>query len=87
MPGATAQFRNFFETYAPGQSLKKRRNDMYTLRSGILHGSHLIAFDEGRAHGWDPPWNEQRDLHAELWRLCQVALRNWLRKASDGLPP
>ena len=87
VPGPTAQFRNFFETYASGQSLKKRRNDMYRLRSRILHGSHLIAFDEGRAHGWDPPWNEQRELHAELWRLSQVALRSWLRKASAGLQP
>ena len=78
VPGPTAQFRTFFETYAPGQSLKKRRNDMYSLRSGILHGTQLIAFDEGKAHGWDPPWDKQRSLHMELWRLCQVALRNWL---------
>ena len=87
VPGPTAQFRNFFETYSPGQSLKKRRNDMYRMRSGILHGSHLIAFDEGLAHGWDPPWNEQRELHAELWQLSQVALRSWLRKASTDLRP
>ncbi len=50
-----------------------------TSRSGILHGSNLIAFDEGRALGWDPPWAKQNDLHRELWGITQLALRNYLR--------
>ena len=32
-PGPTALFRSFFETYAPGLSLKKRRDEMYAPRS------------------------------------------------------
>src|SRR5262249_39827269 len=56
LPGSTEKFRDFFETYAPGASLEKRRNDMYSLRSGILHGSRLMEFDLDHAFGSDPPW-------------------------------
>jgi hypothetical protein len=79
VPGATARFRAFFETYAPGASHKRRREEMYSLRSGISHGSKLIAFDEGRAWGWGPPWSNQAELHSELWILTRVAMRNYLR--------
>jgi len=82
VPGPTAQFRDFFETYAPGLSLKTRRADMYDLRSGILHGDRLISFDEGRAFGWDPPWRDQNELHAERWSLTRIALRNYLMNPS-----
>jgi hypothetical protein len=81
-PGATERFRAFFETFAAGASLRKRRSQMYQLRSGILHGSQLMEFDQDRAFGWDPPgWNEQ-ELHKELWSLTRLALRNWLRDPS-----
>jgi hypothetical protein len=85
VPGPTALFREFFETYAPGASQKKRRAEMYDLRSGISHGTKLIAFDEGRAWGWDPPWANQAELHGELWTLTRVAMRNYLRNPG-GVP-
>ncbi len=84
VPGPTALFRDFFETYAPGLSLKKRRKDMYDMRSGILHGDRLIAFDEGRAFGWDPPWRDQNELHTELWSITRIALRNFLISPPAG---
>ena len=78
VPGATERFRDFFETYAPGASLKSRRNEMYSVRSGILHGSDLMQLDQNRYFGWDPPgWNE-RELADELWSLTRLAIRNWL---------
>jgi hypothetical protein len=81
-PGAVERFREFFETFAPGTSLRKRRTEMYDLRSGILHGSRLMELDIGRAMGWDPPgWNE-RGLHDELWSITRIALRNWLEASS-----
>ncbi len=81
VPGATERFRAFFERYAPGQGLRRRRSEMYSLRSGILHGSDLMQLDQGLSFGWDPPgWNE-RELHDELWRLTRLAVRNWLRQA------
>src|SRR4051794_36449844 len=54
--GSTKRFRDFFETYAPEAALGDRRNQMYDLRSGILHGSDLMAMDQDAAFGWDPPW-------------------------------
>jgi len=79
VPGATRRFKDFFDIYAPGATLAKRRDDMYSLRSGILHGSDLMQLDQDLAFGWDPPWWNERELHAELWGLTRIALRNWLK--------
>ncbi len=79
VPGAIERFRAFFETYAPGASERKRRTDMYALRSSILHGSDLMQLDQDRHFGWDPPgWNE-RELQTELWGLTMLAMRKWLK--------
>ena len=86
VPGATQRFRSFFETYAPGEEQRKRRSQMYNLRSGILHGSSLLQMDQDLAFGWDPPgWNE-RELHSELWSITHIALRNWLKNPSLETP-
>jgi hypothetical protein len=53
VPGLTERFRSFFETYAPGAALRKRRTQMYQLRSGILHGSDLMQMDQDWAFGLD----------------------------------
>lgn len=79
VPGATRLFRDFFDTYAPGAALAKRRNNMYKLRSGILHGSELMQLDQDLAFGWDPPWWNELELHKELWGLTRIAVRNWLK--------
>jgi len=80
VPGATQRFRDFVDTFAPGAALSNRRNEMYRLRSDILHGSDLIQMDEDRAFGWDPPWWNERELYNELWGLTRIALRNWLKR-------
>ncbi|MBI2025729.1 hypothetical protein HYT04_03010 [Candidatus Kaiserbacteria bacterium] len=79
VPGATENFRAFFEKYAPDAVLRNGRSKMYRLRSGILHGSELMQLDQDLAFGWAPPWWNERDLHEELWGLTRVAIRNWLR--------
>lgn len=79
VPGATRRFKDFLDTYAPGAALAKRRDDMYSLRSGILHGSKLMQLDQDLAFGWDPPWWDERELHEDLWGLTRIALRNWLK--------
>lgn len=79
VPGATEQFRSFFETYAPGATAAIRRSKMYGLRSGILHGSQLMQLDQDIAFGWDPPGWDERELHEDLGGLTRIALRNWLR--------
>lgn len=78
-PGSTRRFRNFLESYAPGATMAEHRNEMYELRSSILHGSDLIAMDQGAAYGWDPPWWNERELHERLWKVTQTAAINWLR--------
>ena len=83
VPGATERFRAFFEKYAPGASLRSRRSEMYSLRSGILHGSELMQLDQDIAFGWDPPWWNERELLEELWGLTRMALRNWLKNPAS----
>jgi hypothetical protein len=78
VPGPTKKFIEFFETYAPGKSNKKRRDEMYSVRSRILHGSKLMQLDQDNYFGWDPPGWDQRELTNELWSLTRVALRQWL---------
>jgi hypothetical protein len=75
----TRRFHDFFERYASGASLAARRQRMYDLRSGILHGSELMAIDQELDLGWDPPGWDQRELHGELWTVTRTAVRNWLR--------
>lgn len=79
IPGATKRFKDFLATYAPGPSLMKRRDEMYSLRSGILHGSNLMQLDQDLAFGWDHPWRKELELLEELWSLTRIALRNWLK--------
>jgi hypothetical protein len=75
----TKRFRDFIEQHAPGASLEKRRNEMYALRSDILHGSGLVQMDKDTHFGWSPPHLEEKDLTDELWQLAQIAVRNWLK--------
>jgi hypothetical protein len=81
VPGATRRFKDFIQTYAPDAG-PSRRDDMYDLRSGILHGRKLIELDYALAFGWDPPWWNQRQLIWDLSTITRIALRNWLRRHS-----
>jgi len=69
VPGATEKFRRFIESYGPAGDLRKRVGEMYSLRSGTLHGSTLMQLDEDLAFGWDPPYWNERELHEELGAL------------------
>ena len=84
-PGATRRFVDFLQTYAPGKSQAKTRREIYSLRSGILHGSQVIALDDDAAFGWDPPWYNERELTDDLWRLTRIAVRNWLLAAEASV--
>ncbi len=79
VPGVIRRFKDFFDTYAPGAGLAKRRDDMYKLRSDISHGSELMQLDQDLDFGWEPPSQNESELHRELWSLTQIALRNWLK--------
>ena len=79
VPGVIRRFKDFFNTYAPGAAMAKRRDDMYKLRSGISHGGELMQLDQDLDFGWEPPSQTESELHRELWSLTQIALRNWLK--------
>jgi hypothetical protein len=78
VPGATQNFRDLFEKYAPGTGLKENRSKMYRTRSDILHGSDLMQIDQDRAVAADPPWSNELEMHTELWTLMRITARNWL---------
>jgi hypothetical protein len=73
------KFHDFFEEYAPDPGLKRRRDDMYDMRSKIIHGSRLMHLDQDIAFGWDPPRLNEQELNWELWGLTQTAARNWIK--------
>lgn len=83
VPGSTRRFKDFINAYAPGAGLASR-DEMYGLRSGILHGSKLIELDYALAFGWDPPWWNQRELIWDLSTITRIALRNWLKSRAIG---
>jgi hypothetical protein len=86
VPGPTKLFKNFLATYAPGASLAKDRDDMYALRSDVVHGEHLVELDrEIPVMGWTPPGFKERQQYYDLWGLTRTALRNWLKSRSHYL--
>jgi hypothetical protein len=73
-------FTTFFETFAPDPGLKTQREDMYEMRSKIVHGSELMRLDQFQPFlVLDPPFERELELNEELWRLTQTAARNWLK--------
>ncbi len=84
VPGATQASRDFLESHAPGRALRRRRNEMYSLRSGILHGSELMQMDRELFLGFDHIRWKERELQDDLWNLTHFALRNWLSQSSEG---
>ena len=83
VPGPTKLFKNFLATYAPGASLAKERDEMYDLRSNLVHGEHLVELDrEIPIMGWTPPGFKERQQYYDLWGLTRTALRNWLKSRS-----
>ena len=84
--GPTRLFRNFLAAYAPGDTLARDRSDMYDLRSGLVHGAHLMELDrEIPIMGWTPPGFKELDQYRNLYGLTRIALRNWLKSRSHYL--
>ncbi len=78
-PGPTRQFRDFLDHYTSlPPALEKRRRDLYSIRSNMVHGGHGVPSDldffSGSKHGDD-------DLML-MDLAVQTALIAWLR--DDG---
>ena len=76
--GSAERFRQFVERHAPGSSTAAERQEMYDVRSAVLHGGRLLAMDQGLAFGWDPPTDHEREIQVRLSNLTRVAMRRWL---------
>jgi hypothetical protein len=83
-PGPTEAFRRFLATHVSGDQLKNQRNDMYALRSGLVHGSVLMELDDERHSVWDPAQDHQRELWSELFGITRIAIRRWLKDPSHS---
>jgi hypothetical protein len=82
-PGPTKLFRNFLDTYAAGASLAEERkqiNQMYAMRSTILHGGDVMEIDQSiPTMAWSPWGFKERELYNSTWKVTRAALRNWVK--------
>jgi hypothetical protein len=78
VPGPTKAFRTLLARYVPGPQFDSRRNEMYALRSGLVHGTALMELDDERYSVWDPAQHQQTELWTELFGITRIAIRNWL---------
>lgn len=85
--GPTKLFRNFLAAYAPGDGSETDRKDMYSLRSKVVHGDHLMELDWALpvVGPWTPPGFKERDQYGQLWKFTRAALRNWLKNRDQYL--
>ncbi len=82
VPGPTKLFKDFLATYALGATLAKDRDDMYDLRSDLVHGEHLVELDrEIPIMGWTPPGFKKKNANSIttsgdlLARRCETGSR------------
>lgn len=78
--GPTKKFIAFVEEHAPEPAItKERRRQLYSLRSALSHGGHLLHSDR---YGWGggmtstqlSEWSDQR----AMWQVVRLVLVNWL---------
>jgi hypothetical protein len=78
--GPTRRFIEFVEQYAPGPAISNsHRRQLYSLRSALAHGGHLLHTDR---YGWGGGMtanalSEETDQRA-LWHAVRLVLVNWL---------
>jgi hypothetical protein len=87
-PGVTEAFRDFLGEYA-GQTDEGRRNQLYDLRSQIVHGDLLMVRDIPGEAGFHPTDLKHRDSWYELRSVARIAVLNWFvatatRDKEDG---
>ena len=70
-------FRELIEAYAKGIP-KKDINNLYALRSGIAHGSRLMAHDQNVGFRFSDPLIKSEQLYRTARNTCQVVFINWL---------
>lgn len=73
------KFREYLFKYASDNpNTKKEINDIYKLRSNIVHTGMLFLGDNKIDWPDDKKQNEQWQIHIKVIQINQVSLTNWL---------
>jgi hypothetical protein len=78
--GPRKKFANFLDEYAPAtdDEAKAARKSLYTQRSQIAHGHHLLLTDEEISFGWQQPSSvDEWTLLDEARRLTRQGAISW----------
>lgn len=79
------KFRDFiFKYVSTAEETKKQLNEIYGLRSKIVHSGELLLADNIYNWGDDIVRSEQWKIHLSAMQLCRVALTNWLLGAAKN---
>lgn len=80
--GPTRLFREFIDQYT--QNLPARlRNEMYSMRSKITHGTKIMVADQD-LRGFDQKSHEEQEMYRIAKSVTQISLLNWLRSQQEG---
>jgi len=78
-----AKFRDFIDTYVSSEIDRKGANQLYKIRSEILHRGKLLLLEKEFASlRFDAAAMDQLDAHDRLMSAAQSGLVNWLSRAS-----
>ncbi len=86
--GPTRRYMDFVENYAPGIDEKDRR-ELYSVRSGIVHGGRLLRGDlPWSGSALDASRRHQHDVMMRAYEVTRRCLVTWLAERSpEPLPP
>lgn len=79
----TKRFKDFISRYAPGSGTRSDLDDLYRVRSGLVHGSALLHHDSPFGGGMLSFVTNEREPMDRLSRLVTISLVNWLGEAAQ----
>ncbi len=77
--GPTARFKDFLERYAPETGSRTEIDRLYSVRSGLVHGSSFLHHDSPFGSGMLAFATNERESMDRLSRAVTLAMVNWLR--------
>jgi hypothetical protein len=81
-PGPTRRFKDFLDQHAPGSGSRTELDDLYAVRSGLVHGGTLLSHDSPFGGGL-LGFGEERSHMDRLYLAVGRSLISWLRAASS----
>jgi hypothetical protein len=77
-PGPTRKFKDFLDRYALGAGTRTQNDELYAVRSGLVHGGALLYHDTPFGSGLIS-FGEERSRMDSLYEAVRIAVVNWLR--------